>query len=149
MALSELAAFEAAYQVLLPLDEAARRRALQWLTDALGERKALTRGARSDGQSAAEPAAPEVRTRGRRPGKRAAAKAVPAKRGRGRASAQGATATGRRIRRQMPPADQVIAAYEQAGTINGLADHFEVPTHTVYSWARTLRSRGYDIGRAR
>jgi hypothetical protein len=148
MALSELAAFEAAYQVLLPLDEAGRRRALQWLTDALGERKVLAQGARSDGQSAAESAGSELRTRGRRASKRAA-KAVPAKRGRGRAAAQGTTPTGRRIRRQMPPADQVIAAYEQAGTINGLADHFDVPTHTVYSWARTLRSRGYDIGRAR
>ena len=143
MALSELVAFEAAYQVLQPLDDAGRRRALQWLTDALGERKSLPHGARSE-VSSAEPAA-EVR-RGRRASKRAA-KAVPAKRGGRRASAK--APTGRRIRRQMPPADQVIAAYEQAGTINGLADHFDVPTHTVYSWARTLRSRGYDIGRAR
>jgi hypothetical protein len=145
MALSELAAFEAAYHVLQPLDDAARRRALQWLTDALGERKTLAQGARADNQSTAETAGSEAKPRGRRVSKRAA-KAVPAKRGRGRAAAQN---TGRRIRRQMPPAEQVIAAYEQAGTINGLADHFEVPTHTVYSWARTLRSRGYDIGRAR
>src|SRR5690349_11239058 len=35
MALSELAAVEAAYQVLHPLDAAGRRRALQWLSDAL------------------------------------------------------------------------------------------------------------------
>lgn len=141
MTLSELVAFEAAYQVLQPLDDAGRRRALQWLTDALGERKTLARGARSESESA-ESGAPEGRRRGRR---RAAAKAVPAKRGRGRPAAQ--STPGRRIRRQMPPADEVIAAYEQTGTINGLADHFKVPTHTVYSWARTLRSRGYDIGR--
>jgi hypothetical protein len=35
MALSELAALDAAYQTLRPLDPAARRRALQWLADAL------------------------------------------------------------------------------------------------------------------
>jgi hypothetical protein len=144
MALSELVAFEAAYQVLLPLDDAGRRRALQWLTDALGERKSLARGARSE-ESPAEPVAGEG-GRGRRAGQRAAT-TVPAKRGGKRALAK--ASTGRRIRRQMPPADEVIAAYEQAGTINGLADHFDVPTHTVYSWARTLRSRGYDIGRAK
>ncbi len=143
MALSELVAFEAAYQVLQPLDDAGRRRALQWLTDALGERKSLSQGARSE-DSTTELVA-ETR-RGRRASKRAT-KAVPAKRGGRRAATK--APTGRRIRRQMPPADQVIAAYEQAGTINGLADHFDVPTHTVYSWARTLRSRGYDIGRAR
>src|SRR5262245_47363166 len=138
MALSELVAFEAAYQVLQPLDDAGRRRALQWLTDALGERKTLAHGARSEAQSAAEPAAESNgRRRGRGAAKRAA-KAVAAKRGGRRAAAH--AAPGRRIRRQMPPAEQVIAAYEQAGTINGLADHFDVPTHTVYSWARTLRS---------
>ena len=145
MALSELVAFEAAYQVLQPLDDAGRRRALQWLTDALGERKGLAHGGRSEAQAAAEPAESNGR-RGRRASKRAT-KAVPAKRGGRRAATK--APTGRRIRRQMPPAEQVIAAYEQAGTINGLADHFDVPTHTVYSWARTLRSRGYDIGRAR
>jgi hypothetical protein len=142
MALSELVAFEAAYQVLSPLDDAGRRRALQWLTDALGERKSLAAGARAENSSGETGEA----RRGRRAAKRAA-KTVPAKRGGRRASAKAPTA--RRIRRQMPPADQVIAAYEQAGTINGLADHFDVPTHTVYSWARTLRSRGYDIGRAK
>src|SRR5262249_3673028 len=115
--------------------------------DALGERKTLAQGARADNQSTAEAAGSEARPRGRRASK-AAAKSVPARRGRGRAAAHN-TGTGRRIRRQMPPAEQVIAAYEHAGTINGLADHFDVPTHTVYSWARTLRSRGYDIGRAR
>jgi|KBSSwiStaDraftv2_1062776.scaffolds.fasta_scaffold262565_2 hypothetical protein len=144
MALSELVAFEAAYQVLQPLDDAGRRRALQWLTDALGERKSLSQGgARSEGSTTELVA---ETGRGRRASKRAT-KAVPAKRGGRRAATK--APTGRRIRRQMPPADQVIAAYEQAGTINGLADHFDVPTHTVYSWARTLRSRGYDIGRAR
>lgn len=145
MALSELTAFEAAYRELQPLDDAGRRRALQWLTDALGERKTLAQGARSEAQAAAEPVAAESR-RGRRRGS-AVAKAAPVKRG-GRRAAVKAT-PGRRIRRQMPAAEEVIAAYEQTGTINGLADHFNVPTHTVYSWARTLRSRGYDIGRMR
>ena len=36
MALSELSAIEAAYQALQPLDDAGRRRALRWLSDALG-----------------------------------------------------------------------------------------------------------------
>src|SRR5690348_14432085 len=35
MALSELAALDAAYRALWPLDPAGRRRALQWLSDAL------------------------------------------------------------------------------------------------------------------
>src|SRR5262249_24876934 len=45
MALSELAALEAAYQVLQPLDAAGRRRALQWLADALGAEGALPESA--------------------------------------------------------------------------------------------------------
>jgi transposase len=49
----------------------------------------------------------------------------------------------------MPPADEVVAAYQQVGTVSGLADHFGVPRHTVQGWARRLRRQGYQIGRAR
>jgi hypothetical protein len=42
MALSELAALDAAYQTLQPLDPDGRRRALQWLADALAVEAPLT-----------------------------------------------------------------------------------------------------------
>jgi transposase-like protein len=47
----------------------------------------------------------------------------------------------------MPPADEVMAAYEQTGSVSGLADVFAVPRHTVQGWARQLRRQGYTIGR--
>src|SRR5258705_7793357 len=59
MALSELAAVEAAYQVLHPLDAAGRRRALQWLSDALGAEGPLP-------ESAPRTATPAERTGGNR-----------------------------------------------------------------------------------
>jgi transposase-like protein len=48
----------------------------------------------------------------------------------------------------MPPADQVMAAYQQIGTVTGLAEHFDVPRHTVSGWARRLRNEGHNIGRS-
>jgi transposase len=48
----------------------------------------------------------------------------------------------------MPPADEVLGAYRQVGTISGLAEHFNVPAHTIQGWARRLRKEGHDIGRA-
>jgi transposase-like protein len=47
----------------------------------------------------------------------------------------------------MPPAEEVMAAYQQVGTVSGLADHFNVPRHTVQGWARQLRKQGHAIGR--
>jgi transposase len=47
----------------------------------------------------------------------------------------------------MPDADAVLAAYEEVGSVSGLADYFGVPRHTVQGWARRLRREGYDIGR--
>jgi hypothetical protein len=87
-------------------------------------------------------------TRGRG-GKRVAkaAKQTGAKATRRRASRQSA-GDGTRPYRRMPDADEVIAAYEQVGSITGLAEHFDVPRHTVTSWARRLRQQGYAIGRA-
>jgi transposase-like protein len=47
----------------------------------------------------------------------------------------------------MPPADEVMASYEQIGSISGLADHYGVPRHTAQGWARQLRRHGHAIGR--
>src|ERR1044071_7391897 len=44
MTLSELTALETAYHVLQPLDDTARRRALQWLSDALSQTQPLRMG---------------------------------------------------------------------------------------------------------
>jgi hypothetical protein len=48
----------------------------------------------------------------------------------------------------MPDPDEVMSAYREVGTVSGLAEHFDVPQHTVTHWARRLRSLGYQIGRA-
>ncbi len=136
MALSELLAFESAYQVLSPLDGAARRRALHWLADVLGQGGALAVNAgQAESGSAGEEAAPAAR-RGRKP------KVIKAA-GRGK---KRQVANGRAYRR-MPDADEVMAAYQQIGTVSGLAEHFDVPVYTVHSWARRLRGQGYQIGR--
>ncbi|GIH03261.1 hypothetical protein Rhe02_13280 [Rhizocola hellebori] len=146
MGLSELAAFEAAYQVLQPLDEASRRRALQWLSDALGESKPLSRTAGDQTVVAAS----ETRGRrqatqplnGARSGK--AVKEAPGRRGRRPGKVKSG---GERSYRRMPAAEEVMDAYQQVGTVSGLAEHFDVPVYTVHSWARRLRGQGYQIGR--
>jgi hypothetical protein len=168
MALSELAAVEAAFQVLHPLDAAGRRRALHWLSDALGAEGPLQ-------ESVPETAAPAARVGDDRAAQRAPVKATSTRTRPRSAStdaqatkttAAGETRAGRPPRRQvarpaatpaespermyrrMPPADVVMAAYEQVGTVSGLADHFDVPRHTVQGWARQLRKQGHAIGRA-
>jgi hypothetical protein len=153
MSLTELAAFEAAYQALQPLDAASRRRALTWLSDALSESKALIQTAANTKITVADetPAVPVARGRKKAaaaPERNAGKKAVSA-RGRGRARRGAVTekAAGSRTYRRMPEPTEVMAAYRQAGTINALAEHFSVPVHTVYSWARRMRSQGYQIGR--
>jgi hypothetical protein len=65
-----------------------------------------------------------------------------------RRAARASASEGTRPYRRMPDPDEVIAAYEQVGSITGLAEHFGVPRHTVTSWARRLRQQGYAIGRA-
>jgi hypothetical protein len=142
MALSELAAFETAYQVLAPLDAASRRRALAWLSDALGEGKPLAQASANHADPGQAAAVPAVR-RGR------PAKAAGKAQGRGRPRKAQENPNGARTYRRMPDADEVMSAYHQAGTINGLAEHFDVPVHTAYSWARRLRSQGHQIGRER
>lgn len=47
--------------------------------------------------------------------------------------------------RRMPDATEVIAAYQQVGTVSGLAEHYDVPRHTANSWVRTLRRQGHTI----
>jgi hypothetical protein len=155
MVLSELAALESAYQVLQSLDPAGRRRALQWLSDALGAEAPL-------GVTAEAPAADGTAT-ARPARRRAKAAPAPAKRGRQtpRASSASETRSTRRraepapaegqgrAYRRMPPAEEVMAAYEQVGSVSGLADHFSVPRHTAQGWARQLRRHGYSIGRSR
>ena len=53
-----------------------------------------------------------------------------------------------RAYRRMPPADEVMAAYRQVGSISGLAERFNVPRYTAQGWARQLRKQGHAIGRA-
>jgi hypothetical protein len=159
MALSELAAVDAAYQVLHPLDAAGRRRALQWLSDALSAEGPLPESA----PGTATPAGPadgpgrapattsaSTRTPRRRASAEAKAAQTPAGRPRRAGAARQAAAPveGReRVYRRMPPAEEVMAAYQQVGSVSGLADHFNVPRHTVQGWARQLRKQGHAIGR--
>ncbi|HZM78894.1 MAG TPA: hypothetical protein VFC19_24460 [Candidatus Limnocylindrales bacterium] len=161
MATDELAAIEAAYHALQPLNADARRRALQWLSAALDESRPLD-------SSPTESAAPQARvtvaaTKPRPQGTRrreVAAKAMTAQKAKKTKPAtvaprrrptkrDAASADGHRVYRRMPEAEVVIDAYQQSGTIVGLAEHFDVPLYTANHWARRLRDQGYHIGRRR
>jgi hypothetical protein len=159
MTLTELTALETAYHVLRPLDDTARRRALQWLSDALSQNQPL--------MTATAAIAPEsvttvstTREQPRRRGAPASTAAGPAPNARKvKASANGTAAkqSGKRKKsssngherayRRMPDPATVMKAYEKIGSISGLAGHFDVPPHTVTHWARRLRTQGYQIGR--
>lgn len=165
MALTELTALDDAYKALQPLGQAAQRRALQWLTDALIAGHALpdtaaqpeTTAPETTMPAAAAPAAEPVTVAA--PARRRKAAAAPGKpapvtsssavrRGRRvKGSAAQATVAGERPYRRMPDPETIMKAYRKVGTISGLADRFEVPRHTVNHWARRLRNQGYDIGR--
>jgi hypothetical protein len=177
MALSELAALDAAYQALRSLDPAGRRRALQWRSDALGADaplSSLPADREPTPAAAANGGVPVAAT----PKTRSVAAERPARQPRRRASAatsDGAPAAGARTRgrragrpkvgdaakparatrqgarpyRRMPAADEVMAAYRRVGSVSGLAEHFDVPVHTVQGWARQLRRHGYTIGQTR
>jgi hypothetical protein len=181
MALSELAALDAAYQTLRPLDPAARRRALQWLADALAAEPPRTPTTASTSSVAAPAAATDLRSTtaattrsnptkpakrtARQPARRAttatvaAPQAATSSRTRGARATRTAAGTARRTQaparqqarpyRRMPPADEVMAAYNQIGSVSGLAEHFNVPGHTAQGWARQLRRHGYAIGQNR
>jgi hypothetical protein len=162
MALAEFTAMETAYRALVALEPAARARALGWLTDALG-----TPGALPQEPAAAEPAAAPVPAvpheptpvaapgrRGRTAAKATASRAArtsgpkPARTGATPRTRTSAPVPAERAYRRMPAVEEVMGAYRQVGTISGLAEFFNVPTHTVQGWARRLRKEGHDIGRA-
>lgn len=150
MALSELSALDTAYHILAPLDPAARRRALQWLSDALDQSRPLAVSANEHvaDEAVAEAVVPRPRRRRTKSSAVAVAKSANTKtRGRRAQSRNTASAKGDRAYRRMPEPDEVMAAYTQIGTVSGLAEHFDVPTYTVHSWARRLRNLGYQIGR--
>jgi len=170
MTMPELTALDNAYQALQPLGQAARRRALQWLSDALVPTRTLPH---TPSPEATEPvveavtvepvavvAEPTRRRKAAATAKRApvstkrAPVSVPttapkARRGRRLKSGTAQVAVkGERPYRRMPDPDTIMKAYRKVGTVSGLADRFEVPRHTVNHWARRLRSQGYDIGRS-
>jgi hypothetical protein len=159
--LTELAAVERAYNALHDLDHAARRRALQWLTDALGADLVAYQPDHANSHQAQPlstveaPATPKpssgraARSSGgrRANGSRRATAAGSAPRSRTRSQRQIPPAAGERAYRRMPSPDDVLSAYSQVGTVSGLAEHFGVPRHTVQGWARRLRGLGYQIGR--
>lgn len=157
MALTELTALDNAYKALQPLGQDARRRALQWLSDALNGGHAL-----ADAPAAAEPPGEAVEvTETAAPAFRqetaAVASTSPAPKPRRGRRVRGGTAQPKaeqppaeagRAYRRMPDPEVIMKAYRKVGTVSGLADRFDVPRHTVNHWARRLRSQGYDIGRA-
>jgi hypothetical protein len=157
LALSEFQAMETAYLALHELDPTARTRALHWLTDALAGARALPQVDARDrldsvqrAASAAVPAGKRVRIRTATTSAKPKTAAAPAPKGTRARTAKRTTASempsGERAYRRMPPADEVMAAYGQVGTVRGLADFFGVPRHTVQGWARRLRGEGYRIG---
>ncbi|WP_203907689.1 hypothetical protein [Rhizocola hellebori] len=141
MTINELAAFESAYAVLSKLDGSARRRALHWLTDALADNQTLDSA--GNGASVSPEPAEAVSKPAR--GRRASKPKTKARAGRGKVAVE---PEGRAYRR-MPEPEEVLKAYQKAGTVSALAEHFDVPVYTVHSWARRLRGQGYQIGRER
>jgi len=156
MALAELTAIESAYQTLQHLDDAGRRRALQWLSDALTDSGGPTSNGSGPAANdvmpqteASSAIGPQRARRATKSASRPIKAAANGKHTRGTsAEAARAAQAGKRIRRTRPDADKIMAVYQRLGTISGLANHFKVPAYTVYSWARSLRQQGYEIGRA-
>jgi hypothetical protein len=149
MTLSELTALETAYQVLQPLDNTARRRALQWLADALSQTQPLVPSVAAPGSAptvAAAQAPARRRTKSTITSKRVNARKVKTATHNG-AKKKASSGSAERAYRRMPEPALVMKAYERIGTITGLAEHFDVPQHTVTHWARRLRTQGYQIGR--
>ncbi|MBT8225694.1 MAG: hypothetical protein HKP61_11160 [Dactylosporangium sp.] len=144
---------------------------MRWLTDALEvsallpeERAQVPGGSESieDSAASSEPAPTtleEAELVSAEAGQSDRAPAVSARTGRGTArrvskrsrAAKRGKATDEpareRVYRRMPPAEDVLNAYAEIGTISGLAQHYGVPRHTVQGWARRLRTAGHVIGR--
>jgi hypothetical protein len=93
-----------------------------------------------------EEVAPAPRRRARKAAtKKAAPKAT--KSAAKKATRRAAESTGTRAYRRMPEPDQVMDVYRETGSITAVAEHFDVPRHTVAGWARRLRAQGHAIGR--
>src|SRR5258706_10349229 len=121
---------ETAYLALQQLDPAARERALHWLSDALSVSGPLPKApAPSPAAEAPAPAAVAEPSRETRPRRRARASEQPR-----RGTRAVAADTRERAYRRMPDAETVLAAYQEVGSVSGLADHFGVPRHTVQGW---------------
>jgi hypothetical protein len=155
MTLAELTALETAYHVLQPLDDTARRRALQWLSDALSQNQPLVASAAAAAAAVTPEPVATVSANRARPRRRAvpapttSAKKVKSAMHNGAGGKRGAQSSGgERAYRRMPDPVTVMKAYDRVGTISALAEHFDVPHHTVTHWARRLRAQGYQIGRS-
>jgi hypothetical protein len=97
-------------------------------------RKAAKAPARRATAKAARATAGADSTRRSTAGRRRAADAT--------ATSNAAQSTGGRAYRRMPDANDVVAAYRQAGTTSALAEHYGVPRHTAVGWVRRLRREG-------
>jgi len=155
MALTELTALDNAYRALEPLGQEARRRALQWLSDALNHGETLLVAPANAETTDAPIETVEVSVPASRPRATKSATATspngrPGRRLKGatrQAPAKQPKTKGERPYRRMPDPEAIMKVYRKVGTVSGLADRFEVPRHTVNHWARRLRSQGYAIGR--
>ena len=154
----EFAAMETAYHALESLDGAGRRRAVRWLADALGYPDVLTAAedlgsaavpAISNGKPVASKSSKKALTAAAAPTSVTKTNVLPEVASRRARPTQRASAVdeGQRAYRRMPPAEELLVAYQRVGTISGLAERYGVPRHTAQGWASRLRREGHDIGR--
>jgi len=78
-------------------------------------------------------------TRTRKP---AATKTVATGTRRGAAAGDAAATKASRAYRRMPDQRELVAVVRKASSVNAIAEHFEVPRHTVNGWLRRLRALG-------
>jgi hypothetical protein len=106
-------------------------------------RKRAPRGSRTEASRAEAPAAPRKRATKARTTESAGPRKSTSTRGRRRQAAEAAAEprTGRAYRR-MPDQDEVVAAWQQSGSVSAVAQHFGVPRHTATGWLRRLRGLG-------
>jgi hypothetical protein len=108
---------------------AARRRPAAQATARKAAPTAKSRTAEAETTTAAATAG-----RARRPSGRAATSRVAQK------AAGGGAATPSRAYRRMP--DDLATVYRRAGSTSTVAEHYQVPRHTVNGWLRRLREQG-------
>jgi hypothetical protein len=101
------------------------------------------RGSRTEASRAEAPAAPRKRATKARATESAGPRKSTSTRGRRRQAAEAAAEPGSgRAYRRMPDQDEVVAAWQQSGSVSALAQHFGVPRHTATGWLRRLRGLG-------